>query len=91
MAVSLSFHRYTSDQRDVHLPLPLPMVYEDAPVVPAQWEYHVLTVDTREEELPTEAQLNELGKEGWLLVGLLDQRAYKENGRVSYYFARLQK
>ncbi len=90
MAVSLSFHRYTSDQQDVRLPLPLPMVYEDTPVVPVQWEYHVLTADTREEELPAEAQLNTLGKEGWLLVGILDQREQRENGLVYYYFVRQQ-
>jgi len=66
------------------------MVYEDAPLVPAQWEYHVLSVDTREEDLPAETQLNELGKEGWLLVGMLDQRVQRENGLVYYYFVRQQ-
>ena len=90
MTVALSFHHFTSGQQDVHIPIPIPMVYEDAPVVPVQWEYHVLTVDTREEDLPAEAQLNELGKEGWLLVGMIEQRGQRENGRVSYYFVRQQ-
>ena len=90
MTVAFSFHQYTSGQQDVRIPLPMPIVYEDAPVIPVQWEYHILTADTREGELPAEAQLNELGKEGWLLVGMLDQRAYRENGRVYYYFVRQQ-
>ena len=37
------------------------------------WEYHVLTVDTREMDIPDTVQLNELGAQGWLLVGIVDQ------------------
>lgn len=88
MGVSLSFHHFTTGQQDVRQPLPIPMVYEDAPV--AQWEYHVLTIDAREEELPDEAQLNALGKEGWLLAGMLEQRSSREHGLVYYYFVRQQ-
>jgi hypothetical protein len=90
MGVSLLSHHYTTGQQDVRLPLPIPMVYEDTPPVLAQWEYHVLTIDTREEELPAEAQLNALGKEGWLLVGMLEQRGSREHGLVYYYFVRQQ-
>jgi len=52
----------------------IPMVYEQLPVEPVQWEYHVLVVDTREMDIPDTVQLNELGAQGWLLVGVLDQR-----------------
>ena len=51
----------------------VPMVYEQLPVEPVQWEYHVLAVDTREMDIPDSVQLNELGAQGWLLVGIVDQ------------------
>jgi hypothetical protein len=53
--------------------LHVPMVYEQLPVEPVQWEYHVLAVDTREMDIPDAVQLNELGAQGWLLVGILNQ------------------
>ena len=52
----------------------VPMVYEQLPVEPVRWEYHVLDVDTREMDIPDAIQLNELGTQGWLLVGIVDQR-----------------
>ena len=54
--------------------LHVPMVYEQMPLEPVRWEYHVLTVDTREMDVPDTNLLNELGAQGWLLVGILDQR-----------------
>ncbi len=54
--------------------LHVPMVYEQVPLEPVRWEYHVLAVDTREMDVPDAIQLNELGAQGWLLVGILDQR-----------------
>ena len=66
--------------------LHVPMVYERVPVSPPDWEYHVLSVDTREATLPDEATLNELGKQGWLLVNVLEQRG----SFVHYYFVREQ-
>lgn len=90
MAVSLSFRHFASDQPDVRLSLPIPMVYEDVPAVLARWEYRVLTVDTREQELLDEARLNELGRDGWLLVGMLEQPTRQERGLVHYYFVRQQ-
>jgi hypothetical protein len=54
--------------------LHVPMVYEQLPVEPVRWEYHVMIVDTREMDVPDIAQLNELGTQGWLLVGVVDQR-----------------
>jgi hypothetical protein len=63
-----------SDQGNVPGNLHVPMVYEQLPVEPARWEYHVLIVDTREMDVPDTTHLNELGAQGWLLVGILDQR-----------------
>jgi hypothetical protein len=62
------------------------MVYEK--VAAARWEYHVLTVDTREASLPDAATLNELGSQGWVLTGLLDERATGKGSLVYYYFVR---
>jgi hypothetical protein len=89
MALSLSFHRHMSGQPDVRPSMPMPMVYENVPITPTHWEYRVLASDTREEGLPDAALLNELGGEGWLLVGVLEQKA--ADGRrttVNYYFVR---
>jgi hypothetical protein len=58
-----------SEQKDVRMFPPVPMVYETMPAEPLQWEYHVLVVDPREGMLPDTETLNELGNAGWLLVG----------------------
>ena len=63
------------DQGNVPGSLHVPMVYEQLPVEPVHWEYHVMIVDVREMDVPDTARLNELGTQGWLLVGILDQRA----------------
>jgi hypothetical protein len=90
MAITMSFRRgnILSEQKDVPGSLHVPMVYEQVPVEPAHWEYRVLTVDTREEDLPDVVQLNELGAQGWLLVGVLDQGAKERSSKVHYYFVR---
>jgi hypothetical protein len=62
-----------SEHGNVPGSLHVPMVYEQVPVEPVSWEYQVLTVDAREGDLPDTIQLNELGAQGWLLVGILDQ------------------
>ena len=87
MSITMAFHKRTflSGQPDVHPALPIPMVYENVPVDPVGWEYRVLHVDTREEALPDAAQLNELGDQGWLLVGVLNTG---EGRHVQYYFVR---
>jgi hypothetical protein len=64
------------------------MIYEHIPASPLQWEYHVLTVDAAEAELPNSEKLNELGRESWVLVGLLDERAAGRGSKVHYYFTR---
>ncbi len=75
MAITMSFRTGNglSEQRDGPASLHVPMVYEQVTVEPVHWEYRVLTVDTREEDLPDAVQLNELGAQGWLLVGILNQ------------------
>ena len=87
MSITMSFHRHTSlsSQPDVRPTLPIPMVYENVPVDPIQWEYRVLHIDTREEALPDATQLNELGNQGWLLVGVLNT---DDSRHVQYYFVR---
>ena len=63
----------------------VPMVYERVDATPVQWEYHVLSVDTREQELPDATALNELGTKGWILAGVVEQRG---NNIVTFYFVR---
>ena len=76
MAITMPFRigNGLTDQGNVPGSLHVPMVYEQLPVEPVRWEYHVLIVDTREMDVPDTTQLNELGVQGWLLVGILDQR-----------------
>ncbi len=81
MAITMSFRMGNGlpDQGNVPGSLHVPMVYEQVTVEPAHWEYRVLTVDTREEDLPDAVQLNELGAQGWLLIGILNQGARGRN------------
>ena len=74
MTMTMPFRMRLSDQGNAPGSLHVPMVYEQMPVEPVRWEYHVLSVDTREMDVPDTTQLNELGSQGWLLVGILDQR-----------------
>lgn len=75
-------------QNDVQPSLHIPMVYERVPASPLLWEYHILSVDSREEPLPDEAALSELGGAGWLLVQVLEQRVNDKGSRITYYFVR---
>jgi hypothetical protein len=77
VAIMMSFYtgKQLAEQKDSQSNVHVPMVYEQVPVEPAHWEYRVLTVDPREEDLPDAVQLNELGAQGWLLVGVLEQGA----------------
>jgi hypothetical protein len=63
-------------------------VYEEVPIEPVRWEYRVLTVDANERSLPDEERLKELGLEGWLLVGVLNQGHTGDVSLVHYYFVR---
>lgn len=88
MSVTRSFFRPMSGQQDVRPMIPMPMVYENVHVEPTRWEYRVLTIDTREMALPDAATLNELGVEGWLLIGVLDLQNSGVDTFVHYYFVR---
>lgn len=95
MFVSHPLRTHMSGQKDERSSsaMPLPIVYENVPVTPPAWEYDVLTVDTREAELPDAALLNEKGSQGWLLVGVVEQKgASEKSGKevrfVHYYFVR---
>lgn len=88
----MSFHiapwRSVLGQQDVPPTLHVPIVYDNTPADVPLWEYHLLKVDTREEELPTEAHLNDLGTRGWMLVSILEQRLSEHHAYVHYYFVR---
>ena len=73
LAMSFRFGDHLSEQKDVRFSVPIPMVYESVQNEPLRWEYRVLTINVREEDLPSTEQLNELGNQGWVLVGILDQ------------------
>jgi anthranilate phosphoribosyltransferase len=77
-----------SSGSDVRSSLPIPTVYEHIPAVPQRWEYQVLTIETKEAALPDAEILNALGREGWIMVGLLDEGASGHGSKVHYYFAR---
>jgi hypothetical protein len=57
----------------------------DPPWVPieSRWEYKELVRDAEGTELPTEAELNTLGADGWELAS-----AVREGPRVHFYFKR---
>jgi hypothetical protein len=75
-------------QNDVQPSLHIPMVYENVAASPQHWEYYILSVDTREEAPLDEVRLNELGAQGWLLVGVVEPRGSEARSRVYYYFVR---
>jgi hypothetical protein len=64
------------------------MVYETVEASPTQWEYYVLKIDASEEPLPEADRFNELGRDGWILAGMLDERASGKGKMVYYYFVR---
>ena len=66
--------------------LPVPMIFEEAPR--ARWEYHVVALDPREQEPLDEAQLTELGAEGWLLAAVLEGASGRPHPHIYYYFVR---
>lgn len=86
MYITHSTHHVMAERQEARGSLFVPQVYEH--VDKALWEYHVVKVDPREEELPGVEQLNELGQSGWLLIGMLDERATGKGQHVHYYFVR---
>ncbi len=71
-----------------HSSLPIPTVYEQLPSTPVRWEYQVLSLETEETPFLASERLNALGRESWMMVGLLDERATGRGTRVHYYFMR---
>ncbi|HEX8731531.1 MAG TPA: hypothetical protein VF725_05665 [Ktedonobacterales bacterium] len=68
--------------------LPLPIVYEQTSER-VRWEYHVVSVDLREEPPLDEERLAALGAEGWLLAGIVPLPDTREATRtLIYYFVR---
>jgi hypothetical protein len=86
--MSTPYRIHFAGQNDVQPNLHIPMVYETVPSSPLHWEYRVLSVDTHEDALPDGAYLDELGTQGWLLVGVLEQRQTERGSQVYYYFVR---
>lgn len=73
---------------DVRSSVHIPTVYETVASEPLRWEYHVFTIDAREQALPDSSQLNALGKDGWILVSILDEGVNGSGSKVHYYFVR---
>ena len=66
----------------------IPTVYEKETPQILRWEYRVLAIDPHEAALPDTEQLNDLGKDGWILVEVLDERATGRGSLIYYYFTR---
>ena len=81
-------HIHMSSSPESRSSFPIPTVYEQLPSKPARWEYQVLSLDTAETPFLDEERLNRLGKESWMLVGLLDERATGRGTKIHYYFMR---
>lgn len=79
---------YAERGEPMPLALPLPMVYERIEQERPRWEYHVISIDPREETPLTEARLGELGAEGWLLAGVQEMAVSQSSHRIFYYFVR---
>ncbi|HEY1349635.1 MAG TPA: hypothetical protein VGF67_08435 [Ktedonobacteraceae bacterium] len=88
MVMSTSAWKQFAGQTDVQPILHVPMVYEHLPYSAPHWEYRVISVDTQEATLPDEALFNELGAQGWLLVGAQEQHRTQAGALVHYYFVR---
>lgn len=73
---------------EVRSSLPIPTIYEQPPLKQVQWQYHLVTINTKEDALPDAEKLNELGREGWILVSVVDERATGSGSCVYYYFVR---
>jgi hypothetical protein len=91
MLITQPYYTQMSTGPEVRSPAHIPMIYEPAPSTPSRWEYHVLTIDLQEASLPNADQLNAFGHEGWVLVGLLDERMTGKGNLIHYYFVRQAK
>jgi hypothetical protein len=80
--------KHLAGQNDVQPTLHVPVIYENVPTSLPQWEYRVISVDTREQKPLDEASLNESGTQGWLLVNVQEERSAEAGTRLHYYFVR---
>lgn len=67
--------------------VPMPIVYERV-TERAQWEYHSVTLDLREDEPLDATALNALGSDGWLLASVTRLERANSAGQLVYYFVR---
>ena len=88
MYVSTSAYTRMTERADMRSSVHIPMVYEEVQPATQLWEYHVLKVDASEAALPDDTQLNELGQQGWIMSGIVDERATNRGRYVYYYFMR---
>lgn len=63
-----------------HEPIRPPMIYIERR---AQWEYKEIIRNIESEKLLEESELNELGKDGWEMSGIVQR-----SPSVHYYFKR---
>lgn len=88
MVMTSSLRKHLAGQNDVQPILHIPVVYENLPSTTLRWEYRIVSIDAREQDLPDESFLNELGAQGWMLVGTLEQSRTEAGSLVHYYFLR---
>jgi hypothetical protein len=69
------------DQPPPH-PTVAPMVYVAEKAV---WEYKQVARDASQDNMPSEEELNQFGKDGWELVSI-----QKNSGRLYLYFKRMK-
>lgn len=91
MLITQPYYTRMSTSSEVRSLAHIPMIYEPAPSTPSRWEYHVLTIDPQEASLPSTEQLNSFGREGWVMVGLLDEQMTGKGKLIHYYFIRQAK
>lgn len=66
----------------------VPVVYEEGKGRRGRWEYRCLTKRPRSEKLPSEGEMNELGREGWMLVGIVKVAVEPGDDIIWFYFMR---
>ena len=76
-------HSFLDEQWTARPLLPTPMVYEE--FERKKWEYKVITREGAGSLELAEDELQELGTDGWLLVGMM---APPEGDRAIYYLVR---
>ena len=91
MFIAQPYDTRMSISSDIRSSVHIPMIYEPAPSILLHWEYHVLTIDPQEVCLPDADQLNAFGREGWVLVAILDEHMAQKGKLIHYYFVRQAK